>query len=224
MKISQQTLSILKNFASINGNILVRAGSNISTISPQKNILANANITEAFPVEFAIYDLSQFLSAISLFEDPEFDFTDKYVTISSGRRSIKYFFAEPSMILAAPEKKLTLPTTEVDFVATSGNISEVLKASAVLQTPEIVVSSETGSTQIELIATAVNNNTSNRYAVAVDASSDDTFRMVFKSENLKLVPGDYRIGISSKGMGRFFNEKLGLEYFIATETTSKYGA
>jgi hypothetical protein len=90
MKISQQTLSILKNFASINGNILIRAGSNISTISPQKNILSNANVTESFPVQFAIYDLSQFLSAISLFEDPDFDFNESYVTISSGRRSIKY--------------------------------------------------------------------------------------------------------------------------------------
>jgi hypothetical protein len=224
MKISQQTLSILKNFASINGNILIRAGSNISTISPQKNILSNANVTESFPVQFAIYDLSQFLSAISLFEDPDFDFNESYVTISSGRRSIKYFYAEPSMILASPDKKLTLPTTEVDFVATAGNISEVLKASAVLQTPEIVVSCDEDSTQIELIATAVNNNTSNRYAVAVDASSEDTFRMVFKSENLKLIPGDYRVSISAKGMGRFFNEKLGLEYFIATETTSKYGS
>lgn len=224
MKISQQTLSILKNFSSINGNILVRAGSNLSTISPQKNILASAAVAEAFPVEFAIYDLSQFLSAISLFEDPEFDFTDKYVTISSGRRAIKYFYAEPSMILAAPDKKLTLPSTEVDFVATAGNISEVLKASAVLQTPEIVVASEADSTQIELIATAVNNNTSNRYAVGVDATSEDVFRMVFKSENWKLIPGDYRIAVSSKGLGRFTNEKLGLEYFIATETTSKYGA
>jgi hypothetical protein len=224
MKISQQTLSILKNFATINGNILVRAGSNLSTISPQKNILANANVAESFPLEFAIYDLSQFLSAVSLFEDADFDFAEKYVTISSGRRSIKYFYAEPSMILSAPEKKLVLPSTEVDFVATAGNISEVLKASAVLQTPEIVVASESHSTQIELIATAVNNNTSNRYAVNVDATTEDTFRMVFKSENLKLIPGDYRISISSKGMGRFFNEKLGLEYFIATETTSKYGA
>jgi len=91
MKISQQTLSILKNFATINGNILVRAGSNLSTISPQKNILANANVAESFPLEFAIYDLSQFLSAVSLFEDADFDFAEKYVTISSGRRSIKYF-------------------------------------------------------------------------------------------------------------------------------------
>ena len=224
MKISQQTLSILKNFASINGNILVRAGSTLSTISPQKNIMASAQVAENFPVEFAIYDLSQFLSAVSLFEDPEFEFNEKFVTISSGRRSIKYFYAEPSMILAAPDKKLNLPSVEVDFVATSGNISEVLKASAVLQTPEIVVASEADSTQIELIATAVNNQTSNRYAVGVEATSDDVFRMVFKAENWKLIPGDYQISISSKGLGKFTNEKLGLEYFIATETTSKYGA
>lgn len=222
MKISQQTLSILKNFATINGNILVRAGSSISTISPQKNILANATVTEQFPVEFAIYDLSQFLSAISLFEDPEFSFSEKHVTISSGRRSVKYFYAEPSMITAAPEKKLSLPTTEVEFLATAGNISEVLKASSVLQTPEIVVSSD--GTQTQMIATSVNNsNTSNQYAVDVDHTSEDVFRMVFKSENLKLIPGDYTVSISARGMGRFFNEKLGLEYFIATESTSKYG-
>jgi hypothetical protein len=221
MKISSQTLSILKNFSSINGNILVRAGSNLSTISPQKNILASAVVSENFPTSFAIYDLGQFLGAISLFEDPDFDFNDKFVTISSGKRSIKYWFAEPSMIIAAPEKKLQLPTEEVVFDATASNISEVLKAASVLQAPEIAVVSD-GDTNTQLVATNVKNDTSNEYHVDVGQVNPAKFRMVFKSENLKLISGDYKVTISSKGMGKFANEKAGLEYFIATEASSKY--
>lgn len=223
MKISSQTLSILKNFASINGNILVRAGSTLSTISPQKNILASAVVSENFPTTFAIYDLGQFLGAISLFEDPDFEFSDKFVTISSGKRSIKYWFAEPSMIVAAPDKKLNLPTEDVKFDATASNISEVLKAASVLQAPEVAVVSD-GSSNTQLVATNVKNDTSNEYHVDVGNSSSAKFRMVFKSENLKLIGGDYKVTISSKGMGKFANEKAGLEYFIATESSSKYAA
>lgn len=222
MKISTQTLSILKNFASINGNILVRAGSTLSTISPQKNILASAVVAENFPSSFAIYDLGQFLGAISLFEDPDFNFTDKYVTISSGARSIRYWFAEPSMIIAAPEKKLSLPTEDVVFDASATAIQEVLKAASVLQAPEIAVVSD-GETNTQLVATNVKNDTSNEYHVDVGQVNTNKFRMVFKSENLKLIGGDYKVSISSKGMGRFHNEKAGLEYFIATEASSKFG-
>jgi hypothetical protein len=222
MKISQQTLSILKNFSTINGNILVRAGSTLSTISPQKNILASAVVSENFPNTFAIYDLGQFLGAISLFEDPDFEFTDKFVNISSGKRSIKYWFAEPSMIIAAPEKKLQLPTEEVTFDASATSINEVLKAASVLQAPEIAVVSD-GATNTQLVATNVKNDTSNEYHVDVGQVNSAKFRMVFKSENLKLISGDYKVSISSKGMGKFANEKAGLEYFIATESSSKYG-
>lgn len=223
MKISQQTLSILKNFASINGNILVRAGSTLSTISPQKNILASAAVSENFPTSFAIYDLGQFLGAISLFEDPDFNFTDKYVTISSGSRSIKYWFAEPSMIISAPDKKLSLPTEDVAFDASASSISEVLKAASVLQAPEVAVVSD-GTANTQLVATNVKNDTSNEYHVDVGNANTAKFRMVFKSENLKLINGDYKVTISSKGMGKFANEKAGLEYFIATEASSKFTA
>ena len=223
MKISQQTLSVLKNFASINGSILIRAGSTVATISPQKNILASAQVTENFPVTCAIYDLGQFLGAISLFDDPDFDFTDKYVTISSGTRSIRYWYAEPSMIVSAPEKKLTLPTEDVKFDATASNISEVLKAASVLQAPEVAVVSD-GTNNTQLVALNVKNDTSNEYHVDVGTNSSAKFRMVFKSENLKLMGGDYKVAISSKGMGHFKNEKAGIEYFIATEASSKYQA
>ena len=125
------------------------------------------------------------------------------------------------MILAAPEKKLQLPTEEVVFDASASNISEVLKAASVLQAPEIAVVSD-GSSQTKLVATNVKNDTSNEYHVDVAVTNTAKFRMVFKSENLKLISGDYKVSISSKGMGKFANEKAGLEYFIATESSSKY--
>jgi hypothetical protein len=228
MKISAQTLSVLKNFSSINGNILVKQGSTISTISPLKNILASAQVKEKFSQEFAIYDLSQFLGAISLFEDPEFDFRENYVVISSGKRSIKYFYANKNTIIVPPNKEINLPSEDVRFEMTAADISEMLKAASILQLPEVVIESD--GTDTRLLATDTKNNSSNSFELSSWAAiNNDTFRMVFKADNMKLISGDYSVIISSKGLAQFTNKtesgllmKLKLKYFIATEASSNY--
>lgn len=224
MKISKQTIDVLNNFASINPSIVVKSGvAALSTISPQKNILATAQVVEKFDSGFAIYDLKQFLSAISLFDDPDFTFEDKYVTISHGRRNVKYFYADPSMITVPPDKEYTQPKTEVEFEITAAQLAEILKAASILQAPEIAVRSD-GKNKTKVVATTVKNSTSNEFDVEVDHTSDVPFQMVFKSENLKMMPGDYKVAISSKGLGQFVSDKLQARYFIATETSSKYGS
>jgi hypothetical protein len=220
MKISKQTLSIVKNFSTINASLAVKPGSVLKTISPQNNIMASASVSEAFPVPFAIYDLNQFLGALSLFEDPDFEFGDQFVTISSGKNSVRYFYADESMIKTAGEKKITLPSVDVSFGVTSSQLSAILKASSVLGVPEVAVISD--GSKLQLVAVDNKNTTSNRYAIDLDGEATGSFKVIFKAENLKLLPGDYAVEICSKGISRFASESLGVEVFIAIEQSSSF--
>lgn len=221
MKISATTLNLLKNFSGVNASILVKPGSVLKTISPQNNIMAEAQVDEDFETGFAIYDLSQFLSAVSLFADADFDFQDQFVKISSGNRAIRYYFADPSMVKAAGDKKVALPSVDVAFDLSEKQLQDILKAASVLQVPEIaIVSNGAGKTAVK--ATDTTNNTSNDFSVEVDHESDTKFKLIFKAENLKMIAGDYKVEICARGIARFYNEKLRVEYFIATESKSEY--
>ena len=163
MNLSDNTLGILKNFAGINNSILVKEGNQLRTISVMKNILAEAQIPEDFPRQFGIYDLNQFLNGLSLHSDPNLDFTEEsYLTISEGRR--KYFFADPQVIIAPPEKEITLPTEDVFFQLESVTLEKLLKAAA-YQLPDLSAVSEKGS--IKLIVHDKKNDTSNEFAIIV---------------------------------------------------------
>lgn len=221
MKISAQTLNVLKNFAGINASIFVKPGSVLKTLSPQNNIMAEAAVSETFATSFAIYDLSQFLSAVSLFDDADFDFQGSFVRLSQGNRSIRYYFADPSMVKAAGDKKVTLPSVDVAFELTEKQLNEVLKASSVLQVPEIAVVSD-GASATRITAVDTKNSTSNDFSVVVDHESDSKFKLIFKAENLKMIAGDYKVEICAKGIARFVNSKVGVEYFIATESSSEF--
>lgn len=221
MKISAKTISLIKNFAGINASLAVKAGSVLKTLSPQNNIMANAAVEEEFPRNFAIYDLSQFLGAVSLFDDPDFEFEDSHVTIRSGKNSVRYFYADESMIKTAGDKKIALPSTEVEFSVTAAQLQEILKASSVLQVPEIAVVGD-GSGKVQLVAVDTKNNTSNRYAVDLEAENAGTFRVIFKAENIKVINSDYLVQVCAKGISRFYSEKAGVEYFIAIESTSSF--
>ncbi len=219
IKLSKKTLEILKNFASINSNILVNPGSNITTISPVKNVLAEATVEETFDVQFGVWDLNKFLGTISLFEDPEFEFHDKYVTISgSNGSSVKYFYCEPKL-LTTPTKKIQMPSSVVSFKLTQKNFTELQKAASVLQLPDIAVRSNDG--RIELVALDKNDATSNSYSVDV-GETDVDFEFYFKVENLKLINGDYNVEITEKIVSKFTHTNLNLSYWIALEPDSKY--
>ena len=220
MKLSDNALAILKNFAGINNSILVKEGNKLRTISVAKNILAEAEIKEEFPRDFAIYDLNQFLNGLSLHQDPDLDFQqDTYLSIKEGKRRVKYFFADPNVIIAPPEKDITLPTQDVCFQMDSVTLEKLVKAAAVYQLPDLSAIGEAGV--IKLVVRDKKNDTSNEYAIVV-GETDAEFTFNFKVENIKIIPGAYDVVVSSKLLSKFTNTKYNLTYYIALEPDSTF--
>ena len=221
MKLSDNALAILKNFAGINNSILVKQGNKLRTISVAKNILAEAEIKEDFPRDFAIYDLNQFLNGLSLHQDPDLDFNqDSFLSIKEGKRRVKYFFADPNVIIAPPEKEITLPSQDVCFQLDSVTLDKLVKAAAVYQLPDMSAIGENGV--IKLVVRDKKNDTSNEYAIVVGETSDD-FEFNFKVENIKIIPGAYEVVVSSKLLSQFTNTQHNLKYYIALEPDSSFG-
>ena len=221
MKLSEKTLTTLKNFAGINNSILVKAGNKLRTISVAKNILAEAEIKEEFEKDFAIYDLNQFLNGLGLHQDPELDFKDdSYLTIREGKRRVKYFFADPNVIISPPDKEIQLPTEDACFQLDSVTLEKLLKAAAVYQLPDFCAVGENGV--IKLVVHDKKNDTSNEYAIVV-GETDKKFVFNFKVENIKIIPGAYDVVVSSKLLSQFTNEAYNLKYYIALEPDSTFG-
>ena len=220
MKLSDSTLTVLKNFAGINNSILVKQGSKLRTISVAKNILAEADISEDFPKDVAIYDLNQFLNGLSLHQDPNLDFTEEsYLTIREGKRRVKYFYADPQVIISPPEKEISLPTEDVCFQLESVTLEKLLKAAAVYQLPDLAAVGENGV--VKLVVLDKKNDTSNEFAVVV-GETDKDFIFNFKVENIKIIPGAYDVVISSKLLAKFTNSSYNLIYYIALEPDSTF--
>ena len=221
MKLSDKTLTVLKNFAGINNSILVKEGNQLRTISVAKNILAEAEIDEEFPRQFGVYDLNQFLNGLSLHQDPDMDFTEEsYLTIREGRRKVKYFYADPQVIISPPDKQITLPSEDVHFQLESTSLDKLLKAAAVYQLPDLCVVGEAGV--VKLVVRDKKNDTSNEYAVVV-GETDKEFTFNFKVENIKIIPGSYDVIVSSKLLSEFTNSTYNLKYYIALEPDSTFG-
>ena len=221
MKLSDNTLTILKNFAGINNSILVKEGTKLRTISVAKNILAEADITEEFPRDFAIYDLNQFLNGLSLHSDPDLDFKEEsYLSIREGKRRVKYFFADPNVIIAPPEKEINLPSQDVCFQLDSASLEKLVKAAAVYQLPDLSAVGEAGV--IKLVVRDKKNDTSNEYAIVV-GETDQEFTFNFKVENIKIIPGAYDVVVSSKLLSQFTNTRYNLTYYIALDPDSTFG-
>ena len=221
MKLSDSTLSLLKNFSSINQSILFKEGSKLRTISVMKNILAEATINEEFSRDFGIYDLNQFLNGLSLHQKPELDFAnDGYVVIREGRSRSKYFFADPSVIVTPPDKEITLPSEDVCFELTTTVLEKLLKAAAVYQLPDISAVGEAGV--VKLVVRDKKNDTSNAHEEVV-GETDATFNFNFKVENIKILPGTYDVVVSQKLLSRFTSKNHDLTYYIALEPDSTFG-
>tara|TARA_B100000508_G_scaffold1500_1_gene1090 strand:+ start:1182 stop:1868 length:687 start_codon:yes stop_codon:yes gene_type:complete len=220
MKLTDSTLTVLKNFAGINNSILVKKGNKLRTISVAKNILAEADISEDFPKDVAIYDLNQFLNGLSLHQDPNLDFSEEsYLTIREGKRRVKYFYADPQVIISPPDKEITLPTEDVCFQLESVTLEKLLKAAAVYQLPDLAAVGEAGV--VKLVVRDKKNDTSNEFAVVV-GETDRDFTFNFKVENIKIIPGAYDVVISSKLLAKFTNSNYNLIYYIALEPDSSF--
>ena len=216
MKLSNETKEILKNFSTINQNLVIKEGSSISTMSAMKNIVANAKVTEKFPKEFAIYDLNEFLAALSLFANPELDFKDDFVLITEESKSLKYWYSDPSVV-TTPQNEITMPSVEISYKLSSSILSEVQRAAAVIGAPDMLL--ENGKLKV----TDKKNSTANDYWTPLDVDKNDAkYKFWFKVENLKIIPGTYDVEMSAKKISRFKNTSVDVEYFIALEPESSY--
>jgi hypothetical protein len=221
MKLSENTINIFKNFATINPSLLVHPGDIVTTMSPTKSLYAMANVDETFPKQFAIFELSKFLGITSLFKEPELDFGDKQVKIVSERQSVSYTYADSSMIVAPdPNKSINFPAADIEFSISQEELQRVVRATGVLQLPDIAVTGD-GST-ILVTATNSKNPTTDVFSINV-GETDKTFNMIFKVDNIvKLISGNYNVMISTKGLSKWITDKV--IYYVATEAASTFNA
>lgn len=215
--LSKKTLDVLKNFASINSSIVFRQGSTVRTISNAENILAKYTAEETFPVDFAIYDLSQFLSGITLFSDPQLEFANNdFVSIRGGGRAAKYYFSDPEITLkSAPEKNVKFPGADIQFNITGDELVSLQKASAVYSLPDLTF--DTTGDAIKLILRDKENDTSNTYEQSTSGDFTGEYSLDVKIENIRLLPGDYSVKISKHLISEWTNQTTDLTYYIALE-------
>lgn len=219
MKLSKDTLSILKNFSGINGNITIKPGNNLVTMSAGKNIVASAVVEESFPVEFGIYDLSEFLGVLSLFESPELEFHDKYVNIREGKNGIKYFAADKSILTDVPNLK-QFPEPDVEFSLPGSMLSQIQRAASILRVEDFSV---VGDGSAMTVAVGDKKNPSGNTYDSEVGVTDKEFKVNLRVENLKMVAGDYHISIGNKKMARFQSTNSQLVYYVAIEVDSSFG-
>ena len=224
MKLSEHTISVLKNFASINQNLVIREGSELQTMSAMKNIVARSGVEENFPKEMAIYDLNEFLAALSLFTSPVLEFDEQYVTIkeeSNPTNSLKYFYSDPSVV-QSPSKTITMPSEDITFEVSSGDLSKMKRASAVIGAPDMVLENTDEPFKSILNAIDKKNDTANNYSLDISTNGDGQFKFYFKVENLKLMDGSYDVSVSSRNISNFKSKNSDVEYWIALEPESTY--
>jgi hypothetical protein len=221
IKLTAQTLDILKNFSSINSNLVVKAGEPLSTISEAKNIMALAEVSETFPCDFGVYDLSEFISMFSLLQDPDLEFKDDSVVFTSGRSKASYRFADQS-ILTSPKNKINMPSTDLSVKISSETLTQIRKAAGVLGHSIVSIQGDNGL--VTLAVVDPKNSAANTFSVVLDDNNSQTgsFDLQFMIANLKVLPGDYEVSISSKLISHWKHESLPVQYYIALEKTSTF--
>jgi hypothetical protein len=224
MELSEKTLSALKNFSGINQNMLIRSGNTIKTMSEARNVLATAVVEESFPQDFGIYDLNEFIGVLGLVDTPRLKFEDEYVTIgdSTGRSKVKYFFSSEET-LTTPQKDVTMPNADVKFVLTNDTFNKLKRAASTLGHSEVSITGKDGVLSLSVVDSQ--NSTSNAFSIDVDGEfkSDAVFNFVISISNLKMLPGDYEVQISSKLITQFKNTEVNVTYWIALEKSSTFG-
>lgn len=217
MKFSERTITILKNFSIINQSVVLKPGNIVRTISPQKTVMAVAKLSDEIPSEACIYDMSRFLSTYALFGEPDIQFESNHFVISQGKAKNKYYFADKSMVISPPEKEINLPSKDVEVDVEWADLQSVIKASGVLQLPEIAFVGDGETCSLKAIDS--NNTSADTFGIELGATADK-FQLIIKTENLKLIPQTYKVTLSSKGISKF--EGADVSYFVAIESKSFY--
>ena len=225
MELSENTLQILRNFSGINQNLLIKSGSNIKTISEARNVVATADVTESFEKDFGIYDLNEFIGVMGLVDTPSLKFEDDFVTVSdsSGRSKVKYFYAAEET-LTSPAKDVNMPDGDVKFTLDNDTLNKLKKAASTLGHNEVSIKANDGILSLSVVENQ--NATSNAFSIDIDGEfkQDAVFNFIISISNLKILPGDYEVEISSKLITQFKHKEMPLKYWIALEKTSTYGA
>ena len=226
MKLSEHTISVLKNFASINQNLVIKEGSELQTMSAMKNIVSKATVEESFPKEFAIYDLNEFLASLSLFTNPILTFDDQSLEMKEEKNhfnALRYFYSDPSVV-QSPSNTITMPSEEVSFELTNETLSKMKRASAVIGAPDMVLENTDEPFKSILNAIDKKNDTANNYSLDISTNGDGQFKFYFKVENLKLMDGSFDVSVSSRNISNFKSKNSDVEYWIALEPESTYSA
>ena len=221
MKISDNTISILRNFSDINANILFKPGSTLNTVSTMKNIMAKADVEEEFETEFGVYDLPEFLRALDSFKQPVLKFTGNTnlkIQDEKSTLSARYAFADKST-LRFPSKEIKMPDQTVAFTLKNEDYESVKKLYTNLSLPDIAFKGEGG--KIKLVALDKKNSNSNVSSIIV-GDTDIEFTAYIKAENMKIVPGDYDVALSKAKIAHFINKKVKVQYWIALEAASTF--
>ena len=221
--LSEDTINVLKNFATINPNLVFTPGQKVKTISEAKTIMAHADIVEDMPKEFGVYDLNEFLSVYNLVEQPSLEFEDKSVLINGANNQVvRYFFSETE-ILTTPQKDIQMPDAELGFTLTDEILNQIRKAAAVLGHTELSLKGDNGVITASVVDTKDNTSNSFSYELDRDNACVESFNFIVSIPNLKLLPGDYFVSISSKLISNWTNNNYPIEYFVALEKNSSFG-
>ena len=216
MKLSENTLAVLKNFASINSGVVLNAGNTQKTISPEKSILVEARLEDNFPSKFGIYDLNQFLGNVTTLKNPELSFTSESVTLDDGDLALPYHACSPNLIISPPDKELVLKTVDVSFALPNATLQKLLKVATMNNLPNLTVVGKDGELRLKIHERS--NDTSNHGSVKIGDYAGADFTATFKTENLKLLPDDYNVEVQKNAFARFENVNKTLTYFVALET------
>ena len=221
MKISNLTLEVLKNFASINQNIVVRAGQPVKTIAQAKNVLAQFDAPEDFPVDFGIYDLNEFLAAVNLIEDAELEFTSKNVVVKNATSQISYTFSSPEILTTAPEKAVEMPSSDVVVTISESDLAQVRRVASVFGHTELAVVGDKNGAKLSVLDTT--NATANTFETTLsDVKSDlDEYSFVVNIPNLKLISGDYEVTFSKALISLWEHSTYPVSYHVALDATSE---
>lgn len=216
MKLSKETVAIMKNFAQINSNLLIKPGNQLSTISAAKSVYASATVAEDFDTQFGIYDLNEFLGVLSIFNDPELTFNEKFVLVSEGRNSVKFYSADEA-VLVTPTKAIKVPPADISFSLSADQVAMISKTAGVLRAPDVIVKGD--GSELKIIVGDKKNITGNSYEMAVGDTSD-TFSANIRVDNMKIIPGDYDVEIAAKRIIKFSSGSV--EYVLSLEADSVF--
>ena len=223
MRLCNETLVILRNFSSINPSLLFKPGNVLTTTSTTKTVMARATVAETFPSQFAIYDLSKLIGVLSLFKTPDLQMNSGHLTIREGKQSVNYTYADPSTIVAPPDKEIKFPSHEVEFQLSAGNLNAIQRAIATLQLPEVAICGDRSVLSIQTVNSK--NPTSDLYRIDLGETTHQ-FRLIFKVDNLKMINENYIVKATSKGIAHFKTTgeppAYQVEYWVATESNSTF--